>query len=824
MSGEVTLKMLLLGEDKGAGNAIRGVAADAEHAESRLHSFGKIAAGVFTGLAGGAAFTKVGDFLKDSVSAAVDDQAAQRKLALALHNTTGANKEQISSVQEWIDKQSMALGLSKDDIMPAFQRLAETSHSVKKAQQEMGLAFNASAGTGKSLASVTQALAKANLGSLGGLGRLGIKTKDFAVSTVAVQKAQIAAKSAQDAYNTALGKYGKNAPQTVIAAQKLAVAHEAVGKAEKTITGTSLTLNQVLGNMAKTFHGQAEARAHSLQGEMDRLHTTFHELEVKVGYALIPVLVQLGSWFLDKGIPAAEQLGGSVIHFLAPAFDKVKSAVQDLQPILTAIGQFLEKNPATVKAFAITLGIFAVAAGVVTGAMAALDAVMSANPFVLVAVAVAALVAAFVYAYTHSEKFRAIIQGTMRGVGDVAKAVGGFFAHTLPGFFESAWSRIKAGASVFARFFTQTIPGAVNAVLGFIRAHWPLIVGILTGPIGLAVAEIAHHWSAIVGGARAMVGNVAGALGRLVGAIGSVVGRVVGAVGRIVSSMLRAFNGLPGELYQIGVNVMQGLINGIGSMIGNLASTLGHAASSIPGKFAHLLGIASPSKVMFQMGLWVMQGLSLGLSKGTHTVSQAMSAVDTLVATWKSKLASTISTRDQFASGFSAFSTSIFGASYGTDKKGNPIAPTAASIVEYQKRQAEQARKLNNRVHKLLRMGLSNSLIQQMQQAGSAGLAEINALALHATPSQIRQLNAANRQTYAFDQRAGMVAANALYGGTIQTDAQMTRYAKILAREMAVQMHPYMTKGEYVTVTVDGQQIITAVNKTLRTKGKKPIA
>ena len=50
-----------------------------------------------------------------------------------------------------------------------------------------------------------------------------------------------------------------------------------------------------------------------------------------------------------------------------------------------------------------------------TGAQAALNAVMSANPILLAVVAVAALTAGFVLAYKKSETFRNIVQGAMDG-------------------------------------------------------------------------------------------------------------------------------------------------------------------------------------------------------------------------------------------------------------------------------------------------------------------------------------------------------------------------------------------------------------------------
>lgn len=70
------------------------------------------------------------------------------------------------------------------------------------------------------------------------------------------------------------------------------------------------------------------------------------------------------------------------------------------------------------------------------------------------------------------------------------------------------WSRIR-----------NFITSAASAVLGFLRRNWPLILGILTGPIGLAVVAIARHRDRIVGLFRAIPGALRGIFSGLAGLI-----------------------------------------------------------------------------------------------------------------------------------------------------------------------------------------------------------------------------------------------------------------------------------------------------------------
>ncbi|MFE2352204.1 phage tail tape measure protein [Kitasatospora cineracea] len=92
----------------------------------------------------------------------------------------------------------------------------------------------------------------------------------------------------------------------------------------------------------------------------------------------------------------------------------------------------------------------------VTAAQWAWNAAVSANPIGLIIIAVIALVAAVVLLWQHSETFRDIVTGA----------------------FNVVWGAIKAGWD-------------------WVAANWPLLLAILTGPIGLAVLVITRNWDSI---------------------------------------------------------------------------------------------------------------------------------------------------------------------------------------------------------------------------------------------------------------------------------------------------------------------------------------
>lgn len=189
-----TLKLNLLADVDQFGRSIKRAETKVTGFEGTVKKATKMASAAFAALAASAAYAAV-TIGKDAVKAAVEDQAAQAKLAKALQNTTKANSQQIASVEKWITKQQLALGISDKQLRPAYANLARATGDVAKAQNLVSLAMDVSAATGKDLESVSLALAKASNGNLGALKRLGIplsdnivKTKDFAAATAVLEK------------------------------------------------------------------------------------------------------------------------------------------------------------------------------------------------------------------------------------------------------------------------------------------------------------------------------------------------------------------------------------------------------------------------------------------------------------------------------------------------------------------------------------------------------------------------------------------------------------------------------------------------------------
>jgi phage-related protein len=107
------------------------------------------------------------------------------------------------------------------------------------------------------------------------------------------------------------------------------------------------------------------------------------------------------------------------------------------------------------------------AAGGFSKAMQFMKLTILTNPIFIIAAIIIGIAVALVIAYQRSETFRRIVDGAFKAV-----------------------------------------LGAIKAVWNWVRSNWPLLLAILGGPIGLAVALIIKHWDKIKGGAQTALDTI----------------------------------------------------------------------------------------------------------------------------------------------------------------------------------------------------------------------------------------------------------------------------------------------------------------------------
>jgi hypothetical protein len=159
-----------------------------------------------------AAVAGLGAALFDATKGAMEDAAAQDLLANNLRRATGATEQQIAANEDWISTQGTLLGITDDELRPVLAKLARATGDVTKAQQFANQAMDIAASTGKPLATVTDAIAKAMGGNLTALAKLAPEyrtmIKDGAdFETVMSLIADTTGGAATEAANTAQGQF-----------------------------------------------------------------------------------------------------------------------------------------------------------------------------------------------------------------------------------------------------------------------------------------------------------------------------------------------------------------------------------------------------------------------------------------------------------------------------------------------------------------------------------------------------------------------------------------------------------------------------------------
>jgi hypothetical protein len=118
-----------------------------------------------------------------------------------------------------------------------------------------------------------------------------------------------------------------------------------------------------------------------------------------------------------------------------------------------------------------------------------------------------------------------------------------------------------------------------------------------------------------------MVAAVGIAFGIVVAAIGTAIAWVAGVIGEAVEAISGFFSGLSGEASSLGSSIVDGLVGGLD--IGAFVAKMADMASAGLAAFKGILGIASPSKVMMQMGEHTAGGAAQGIDKGAAKVDSA---------------------------------------------------------------------------------------------------------------------------------------------------------------------------------------------------------
>ena len=275
-----TLKLSILADVDQLKKSLNSANNDVEGSSSKLGEFSK-KAGLAFAAAGAAAGAYAVKLAVDGVKAAIEDEAAQIRLATSLKNATGATNDMIASVEKQILKTSLATGVADDKLRPALSRLALSTGDVTKAQDLLSLALDISQATGKGLDSVANSLGKAYDGNTAALGKLGI----------GLSSAELKAMSFTD----------------------------------------------VQTRLSDLFGGAAAENSKTFAGRLQILKVTFDEAKESIGARLLPIIQQLVEFVVNKVVPAL----GKFADFFKPITDAIKENEKEFTTFINFIQKYV---------------------------------------------------------------------------------------------------------------------------------------------------------------------------------------------------------------------------------------------------------------------------------------------------------------------------------------------------------------------------------------------------------------------------------------------------------------------------------------------------
>jgi len=194
----LVLNVEILGEFRNLTKATQGSQSELSNLNKKITGFSKSAKSAFASIGIGLSFAFITRELSDATKAAVEDSKAQAILAKQLENTTGANQDQIRSVETSISKWETQFGVLDDQLRPAYATLIRSTGDITASNKLMAIALDASAATGKSLEQVTLAMGKSFNGSDTALIKLmpSLKGSKDAISDLALATAGAATTAA----------------------------------------------------------------------------------------------------------------------------------------------------------------------------------------------------------------------------------------------------------------------------------------------------------------------------------------------------------------------------------------------------------------------------------------------------------------------------------------------------------------------------------------------------------------------------------------------------------------------------------------------------
>lgn len=166
------------------------------------------------------------------------------------------------------------------------------------------------------------------------------------------------------------------------------------------------------------------------------------------------------------------------------------------------------------------------------------------------------------------------------------------------------------------------VPNFLQGALDMFNTLWQAIITVGPEVLSNLISMIGELLANVLAAAPSMLVNAGQLLGQLAAAIINAVPDAITAIADLLQQVVDQVSNF--DLFDAGVQLLQGFIDGVASMAGQVwDAAVGAVQGAIDGVMG-ALGIASPSKVFKQIGEYTMEGFSDGIEDASEQARMAM--------------------------------------------------------------------------------------------------------------------------------------------------------------------------------------------------------
>lgn len=589
----------------------KGVNSGIEGVKSRFNGLREIAVGVFRQI-GSSAVSAVGNGLKGWVSDAMDTQKAM----ISLQNTmkfkgSGEEFDYVSKSMQNLAKETNANTEDTLKLSTTFIGLGDTAKKAVSKTEALVKANQAFGGTGEDLKGVVQAY-----GQMSAAGKVTAENiNQLTDNNTALGSAL---KSTVMEMNPALKQYGSFAEASeegAISVEMLDEAMQKLGKAggegvttisdawdsfNETLSLALLptldALTPVISGLIDKMSGWGESAGKAVTNVIKYFQDLFQKMQengttlafleawdnIKSAFdSIVSIIGKVINSFLGINTETAknstniDNVAKSIAVF-AGKFSEVTKKIADFLEKISESETAMSILKGTLVVLASAFAAFKVAEGILgikrafetigevaklaMGPVKALFGLIIANPFVAIAVAIAAVVAGLIYFFTQTE---------------TGKKIWADFVD----FLKSAWAGIVSFFSGIGQWFADIWNGAVNGAKGIWQGLVDWFHGIVQGIQNIwdgIKTFFSNLWTTVIGGIQSVWGGVTGFFSGIFNAVKGVVSSVFSALGKFASNAWEFIK----SIWNTVISFYADIFNGVRDVVANVFSALGEFASN----------------------------------------------------------------------------------------------------------------------------------------------------------------------------------------------------------------------------------------------------